>query len=196
MISTLLFLAAAVLIVVRLGLLARLHRTGSRDPIHDAVSDYGVGSTRATFDVMGAAATAAWWLLALGTWLGHPGWGGRGSTALALLVVGLTTGAMRFFPTDLPGERRTVRGLVHYGLAITQFALLYSTMGPVMRMLGDPLSPVLHAIALVSLVGLCACLLPPVRRVIDAFGLFERIFLVSIACFYLEYAVLSLVRGA
>lgn len=195
MISTICFVAAALAIVVRLVVLARLHLTGDRHPVRDAVSDYGVGPTRRLFDSMGLAATLGWWFLALGTWFGYPTWSDRGFVCVALAVVGLTTAVMRFFPTDLVGERPTARGLIHYGLAITQFALAYSVMGNVTRLLGDPISPVLRWIALVSLVGLCVCLIPRLRRSLGVFGLFERVFLVSMACFYLDYAVLSVAGG-
>lgn len=195
MISSVFFLGAAPSLIVRLALLARLHLTGARHPARDAVSDYGVGPTRSLFDSMGLAATAGWWCLALATWFGYPAWSDRGFACAVLALAGLTTAAMRFFPTDLVGDRLTVRGAVHYALAIAQFALTYSLMGNVTRLLGDPLSPVLRWLALISLVGLCVCLIPRLRRTLGVFGLFERVFLVSVACFYLNFAVLSLARG-
>lgn len=192
MISSVIFLAAAASLIVRLGLLARLHIAGARDPIRDAVSDYGVGATRKLFEWMGLAATAGWWFLALGTWIGYPGWGDRGSACVAFVVIGATTAAMRYFPTDLVGATRTAQGTIHYVLAITQFALAYSLMGNVTRLLGDPVSAILRWIALISLVGLCVCLIPRLRRTLGVFGLFERVFLISVACFYLNYATLSM----
>lgn len=192
MISSAIFSAAAASLIVRLGLLARLHTTRARNPIRDAVSDYGVGATRQLFKWMGLAATAGWWLLALGTWIGYPGWSDRGFAFVAFVVIGATTAAMRFFPTDLVGAPRTGRGMIHYVLAITQFALAFSLMGNVTRLLGDPVSGFLRWIALISLVGLCVCLIPRLRRTLPVFGLFERVFLISVACFYLNYATLSM----
>lgn len=191
--STLAFVASAAAIVVRLALLVRLHLTGARHPIREAVSDYGVGPTRRLFEAMGLAATAGWWLLALGVWLGYPHWSDRGMASVLLAVIGLTTLLIRFVPTDLEGERLTPRGAIHYGLAIVQFALAYDLMGNVTRLRGDALSHVLHPIALVSLVGLCVCLLPRLRRY---FGLFERVFLVTVAVFYLAFAVASALHAA
>lgn len=191
MIPTLVFAAAALAIVIRLSLLAALQASGSRHPVRDAVSDYGVGPSRARFESMSLAATAGWWLLALGTWIGYLTWSDRTFVTVALAVIGVTTALLRFFPTDLPGTRRTATGLVHYALAITQFALTYSVMGNLVRLLGGAELTVLHIATLVGLSGLCLWLVPALQRRLPVFGLMERVFLISSALFYLDVAVRS-----
>lgn len=193
MTSTILFAAAAPLILARFALLARLHLVSDRHPVREAVSDYGVGPTRRLFGLMGVTAAASWFLLAAATWCGWPQWEDRATATATLAAMGLVTVLIPLVPTDLEGERLTARGAVHYGLAIAQFGLAYNLSGNVARLLGGPLLGTLHVISAVSLVGLCVCLVPALRRY---FGAFERVFIVAIGCSYLVYAVASALHGA
>ncbi|OYO16516.1 hypothetical protein BI335_10650 [Enemella evansiae] len=187
-IPALAFGGAAALIVGRLGVFVALHRTSDRHPVREAVSDYGVGPSRRLFSVMGGLQAAAWLALALGTWFAFPDWSYRGTAALMLVALGVLGAALLFVPTDLEGEKLTRRGLLHYLIAILGFGLSYSLTGDISRMMttGGGLLVGLHWVALISLILLCVCLVPRLRR---WFGLFERIFLLAIALFYLTFAV-------
>ncbi|OYO14551.1 hypothetical protein CGZ94_08170 [Enemella evansiae] len=185
------FGGAAALLLGRLGVFAALHRTSDRHPVREAVSDYGVGPSRRLFSVMGGLQAAAWLALALGTWFAFPGWSYRGTAVLMLAALGVLAAVLLLVPTDLEGERLTRRGLLHYLIAVLGFGLSYSLTGDISQMMstGTGLLVALHRVALISLVLLCVCLVPRLRR---WFGLFERIFLVAISLFYLAYAVASI----
>lgn len=183
---------AAALILGRLGIFAALHKTSSRHPIREAVSDYGVGESRRLFSVMGGLQAAAWLALAVGTWFGFPAWNYRGTAVIMLVALGVLAAVLLLVPTDLEGEKLTARGLLHYLIAVLGFGLSYSLSGDISRMMstGAGLLSVLHTVSMVSLIALCICLLPPLRR---WFGLFERCFLLAISLFYLSYAVAVLI---
>lgn len=185
------FGGAAALLLGRLGLFVALHKTSDRHPVREAVSDYGVGPSRRLFSAMGTLQAAAWLALALGTWFTFPAWSYRGTAVLMLVALGVLGAALLFVPTDLEGEQLTRRGLLHYLIAILGFGLSYSLTGDISRMMttGAGLLVALHWVALISLILLCVCLVPRLRR---WFGLFERIFLVAITLFYLTYAIAAI----
>lgn len=185
------FSLAIALILGRLGVFAALHRVSDRHPVREAVSDYGVGQAAGLFRVMGLLVALSWLALALGTWSAYAGWSYRVPATLILVACGVLNLVMLGVPTDLEGERLTLRGAVHYLLAIAGFGLSFSLTGDITRLMSTAhgLLVVLHWIALVSLALLCICLVPRLRR---WFGLFERIFLVAISLFYLTYAVASM----
>src|SRR5699024_360692 len=111
-----------------------------------------------------------------------------------LLVLAVIFVILPFVPTDLEGEQRTRRGLLHYALAIAWFAVAYSLTGDLSRFgtrhwsdwMGATLTG-LHLVAMASLIALViALVVGPLRRY---FGLAERVFLTAISLFYLFAAV-------
>lgn len=185
--------------VARLGMLIALHVVpNERNPIRDAVSDYAVGITRRLAAAMSWTGVLVWGSMAVAVWTVVPGWDDRTTVTVLLAVLAALFLALPFAPTDLPGERRTVRGIAHYMLAVAWFALSYNLTGNFARLaqerwdhwLGAVLGG-LHWVALVALVGVIAGLLVPVVR--PYFGLVERVFIVVIGVFYLlvAYGVLA-----
>lgn len=177
--------------VARLGILIALHLVpNDRHPIRDAVSDYAVGATARLSAAMSWMGVLVWGSLAFAVWTMVPGWSDHTTATVLLAVLAVLFLALPFAPTDLPGERRTVRGVAHYALAIAWFALSYNLTGNFARLaqgrwddwLGAVLSG-LHWAAAVALVGVVAGLLVPVLR--PYFGLVERVFIVVIGVFYL-----------
>ncbi|OYO23097.1 hypothetical protein CGZ93_06440 [Enemella dayhoffiae] len=185
------FALATALLAGRLGILGWLHKVSDRHPVREAVSDYGVGRTAGTFRLLGALTAAAWLALAVGTWFGYPDWSFRLPATLMLAGIAVLTVLTALVPTDLEGEKLTLRGGLHYLFAIASFGLSYSLTGDISRMMftGHPMLVALHWVALVSLILLCVCLVPRLRR---WFGLFERVFLISITLFFAVYAIASL----
>jgi hypothetical protein len=100
-----------------------------------------------------------------------------------------------FFPTDLEGEKLTRSGLAHYLIAIAYFALaVFFTVKVTPTLGGDApgfgLHGILAALALVvwtSVWPMAITLIPALRRV---FGLFERIFIVAVAAWFLDASLL------
>ena len=90
-----------------------------RSPLHDAVSDYGVGPYRAWYrtTVVGLAIASA----SLTAAFARDGGPGTGSL-VALAVFGAARLAIAWFPVDLPGEPVTPTGRVHNVLAVAAFA--------------------------------------------------------------------------
>ncbi|MDN5761606.1 MAG: DUF998 domain-containing protein [Microlunatus sp.] len=187
---------ATVMSLARLVIFVVLHLAKTDyDPIRDAVSDYAVG--RPTWRLVTAmtwAGLLTWVGLANAVWTGLPNWSGRISTTIELLVLAAVFLVLPWFPTDLEGQRRTARGLIHYGLAVAWFALAYSltsTFAEIasQRWLGSiaVILTVLHWIVLLALVALVAALI--IRPLRHDFGLPERVFIGATTLFYLLVAV-------
>lgn len=193
-------LPAATCFAVRLAALIGLHLVPSPyRPITHAVSDYAVGPTKRLAALASWVTTIGWFTLALAVWTRLGDWAYRPVATGMLIALGLLSITVVFVPTDLEGERRTLRGTLHYLVAIASFALAYSLTGNASRYAtaaGWGLAPALdtlHWIALAGLIALCAALvIKPLRRV---FGLCERVFLLAIVLFYVAFS-LGIVLGA
>ncbi len=119
---------AAASTLVCLAALVYLHLlpTGYR-PLHDAVSDYGVGRYKVWYRVQASALGTAGLLLAVGLWRGvDPA---PTKTVVLLVAFGLARIAIPWFPTDLRDEERTRDGRVHLRLAGVAF-LAVALAGP------------------------------------------------------------------
>lgn len=100
-----------------------------------------------------------------------------------------------FFPTDLEGEKLTRSGIVHYLIAIAYFTLAVFFTARLTPMLGGDapgfgLHGTLAALALAirtSIWAVAVTLIPALRPV---FGLFERIFIVAVAAWFLDASLL------
>jgi hypothetical membrane protein len=177
---------AALAVSVQLVILCVLHAlpTGY-DPIHDAISDYGVGKYRSLFWaqlVAGATACAA---IALALTQLHP-------YVPKLVVVLLFANAlarllMPAFPTDQSGNRfETVKGTVHMVLAFVAFAAVAAAatgLGGLFTHYPEwsGVKGHLETLGWIVMGGAIATALaligPRLKRI---FGLIERIFTVSV----------------
>lgn len=185
--APLLAAAAAVLFSIRMVLLVLLHAVpGGVHPVRDAVSDYAASRERRTRRLAAAASwtlAGAWVALGAAVLSGAPRAAEDPAAGAWMLVLGALLALMPFVPTDLPGDRPTVRGRVHLVMAIAWFTIAYSVIGPMSRMLGPtPLADVvgvLGPIAAVCLAALVVSLIvPPLRT--RTFGISERLFILVV----------------
>ena len=198
---------ALALWLARIVVFARLHAL--RPPAHllrDTVSDYANGATGRLFRVMSVITAGAWTATAFAVLLGLPSWDYRIPCFVILLVAAITPLLMIAAPIPPQGARLGVRGIVHYALAIINFAAAYSPAdriaalvrgaaaqggSPLLTVIGGILG-VLAVVILVALIALVASLvLPKLRRIV---GVTERAFLWSVVVFYTLFAV-ALVLG-
>jgi hypothetical protein len=176
---------AALAAAVELFALITLHLlpTGY-SPVHDAVSDYGVGPYRAGFWVQVLAGGVA--ALALGIALDqlHP------FTPHLVVVMLILAAAARFvlpfFPTDQAGSRfQTLRGTIHMILAVTSFGgltvaatSLWSTLRHYPGWHGvEGLVTILPWVMLGSVIALTVAIRAPLLK--RHFGVYERLFYLS-----------------
>lgn len=199
MITTITAAATALLIVARLVIFVALHlRHSDYNIVEHAVSDYHVGSTRGLATAMTWLTAASWITLAACVATGFASTDGHPATLVQLVALAVIFIVLPFLPTDIEGSKRTVIGTLHYLAAIAWFALAYSLTGNFGRLITHPAGltttlGILHWIALIALIALIAALLiKPVRRY--AFGIAERIFLVTISVFYLIASVAIMLR--
>jgi hypothetical protein len=177
-----------------LGIMIALHlRPTGYDPVHHAVSDYGVGPYRQWFRValwvssIGTLALAAGLAITPGT----PELAGKDLLFLALIPI-MRVG-MTLFPTDLEGRKLTRIGLRHYLFAIAAFTFTYLAISDLTADL-DLIHPWLSVkgilVALrvtvpITLALVVVTMFPPLRRV---FGIFERLFLLSTNLWFIVIA--------
>lgn len=187
--------------VVRLGLLASLHVVDrGNNPIRDAVSEYAIGPARRLSAAMTWCTAVTWAVLALATWFALPHWDRRGTATILLAALAAIFVVLPLVPTEDGGTARTLRGKLHYLLAIAWFAIAYDLTGDFARLAARSwggaiagMCSVLHWVSLVSLIALVAfLLLKPLRKY---FGLAERVFLIAISLFFLIAAAGMLVHG-
>lgn len=197
---TVLAAAALVLGVARLALFVALHVARSDyNIVEHAVSDYAVGRTRTLSRVMTWITAVLWLALAALAWAAFPQWNDLAVVVSCLIALAVLFAVLPFLPTDIEGTETTTVGRLHMLAAIAWFALSYSCMGNFTRLLESAIPALLaHVllalswVALASLVALVAALvIKPARRY--AFGIAERIFILSITLFYtvLPIAVLA-----
>ena len=178
-------IVAAAATTVQAGALVALHilPTGY-DPVHDAVSDYGVGRYRAGFWVQVVAGGLGCLALAGALDNLHPF---TPTLVVAMLVVtAVSRFAIPFFPTDQGDSRfATVPGTIHMSLAILSFGgitvaatSLWSTLHryPVWHRY-ESLLTILSWVILGSVIALTVALRAPGLK--RHFGLYERLFYLS-----------------
>ena len=182
-----------VLGVARLAMFIALHLVPSDyNIVQHAVSDYAVGPTRRLATAITWTSAVFWATLAGAIALG-PSTPEKGVTLwLAVLAVIFTV--LPFLPTDVEGQPTTLIGRLHLVAAIAWFAIAYSCMGNIVRML-TPIAPrglvsSLGAIRWVTAAALIALVTALVIRRLKpfAFGISERIFLLAVHVFYLGAA--------
>lgn len=178
--------------LIDLGIFVALHvlPTGY-SPISHAVSDYAVGKYKSLFRVR-------LWVNALGILALVAALASASRVQIATLdllflgLVALTRVAMSFFPTDLEGKKLTRTGLLHYLCAILSFAFAFTAlrdMTPALQHAFPWASGTfgfLYVLVLPALIAVIVTLVPMLRRI---FGLFERIFLLTILFWLLLVSV-------
>jgi Protein of unknown function (DUF998) len=169
------------------------------DPIHHAVSDYGVGPYSRWFTIGLWSSAVSVLALAVGLRIGV------GSPPLAdrdLVFLGLITLArvgMSAFPTNLEGERFTRTAVVHYVFAILAFTFTYLAISHLTSSLGvikpwhSFAQPLHWLVGLVEL-ALAAVVVTIFRPLRTVFGLFERIFLVTTNVWFLLVGALLVAK--
>lgn len=187
---------ALILGMARFLMLVALHLVPSDyNIVEHAVSDYAVGRTRKLSSIMTWMTAAFWVALAVAVVKGFPDWGDLVGITASLLVLAVIFTVLPFLPTDLEGEKATTIGRLHLLAAVAWFALSYACMGNFTRLL-QPLVPaplgstlaITFWVALISLIALVTALvIRPLRRY--AFGISERVFLLSVSIFYFVVAV-------
>ena len=177
----------------RLAMFIALHLVPSDyNIVQHAVSDYAVGPTRRLATAITWTSAVFWATLAGAIALG-PSTPEKGVTLwLAVLAVIFTV--LPFLPTDVEGQPTTLIGRLHLVAAIAWFAIAYSCMGNIVRML-TPIAPrglvsSLGATRWVTAAALIALVTALVIRRLKpfAFGISERIFLLAVYVFYLDTA--------
>ncbi|WGW12180.1 DUF998 domain-containing protein [Saxibacter everestensis] len=163
--------------------------------VEHAVSDYAVGRTRALSSIMSWVTAVFWVALAVLVVSAFPDWKDLAGVTICLIALAAIFFVLPFLPTDLEGAASTTVGRLHLLAAIAWFALSYACMGNFARLL-QPIAPaplgstllITSWVALISLVALVAALaIRPARRY--AFGISERIFLLSVNVFYVTAAL-------
>jgi hypothetical protein len=177
---------ALLAVALQAALLVTLHVLPTKyDPVHDAISDYGVGEYRGYFWAQLVAGGSACIALALSLGSLHPY---VPTLAVVMLVV---NGAARFlmpaFPTDQSGSRfQTARGTVHMLLALIAFggvAAAATSLGGLPNHYAEwqGVKGLIGTLGWVVLAGAIACALALVGpRLKRAFGLIERLFTASV----------------
>lgn len=193
--TTTLSTLAIILGVARMLMFIALHLVPSNyNMVEHAVSDYAVGRTRRLSSIMTWTTAAFWASLALATIFAFPNWDSLTSVVIRLVALTVIFVALPFLPTDLEDSKATAVGRLHLVAAVAWFALSYSCMSDFTELLrSDASAPVTTTlvasgwVALVSLIALVlALLVRPLRRY--AFGISERIFLISVNVFYVAVA--------
>ena len=184
---------ALVLGVARLAMFIALHLVPSDyNIVQHAVSDYAVGPTRRLATAVTWTSAVFWAVLAGAIALGPPT--PEKGVALWLTILAVIFAALPLLPTDVEGQPTTLIGRLHLVAAIAWFAIAYSCMGNIVRLLA-PLAPqglvsFLGATRWVTAAALIALVTALVIRRLRpyAFGISERIFLLAVYVFYLGTA--------
>jgi hypothetical protein len=172
-----------------IGFFVALHfRSSGYSILGHAVSDYGVGPTRRMFAAYTSLGSAGGVAFAVALGLSRapvvPGWIFGVLVVMVVARFGLT-----IFPTTLEGAKLTRTGLVHYVFAIVGFAASYTAIRNLTPAFGreaawGPVQGVLDGLSILAtaaLVGVCATMWRPARRV---FGLVERVFLLTVLVWF------------
>jgi hypothetical protein len=177
---------ALIAVSVQLSVLVALHVFPTKyDPVHDAISDYGVGDYHRYFWAQLVAGALACISVAVALTGLHP------YVPTLVVTLLLANAAARLlmpaFPTDQSGNRfETARGTIHMVLAVVAFAAVAAAATGLSGLFGHyptwhSAKSLLVTIGWVVLVGAIACALGLVGPRLKAiFGLIERFFTLSV----------------
>ncbi|MGE7186395.1 DUF998 domain-containing protein [Peribacillus sp. NPDC006672] len=174
-------------------LILHFKKTGYH-PIRHAVSDYGVGATKNLFLIyvwlsnLGALSLSIV-LLNVKDRFSIPA-----SIPILIILMVISRILMSFFPTDLEGEKLTVRGKLHYLFAILAFAFSYMVIdrgGSHLKLLEGfkNLSPFFHIMTMISSISLGAVIVTMFKPLRFIFGICERVFLLSINIWFIVLSI-------
>ena len=177
--------------LARLLLFVALHLVHSNYTIVEhAFSDYAVGRTKRLSAITTWVTAALWLVLAATAVSAYPTWSHLVGVTIGLVILAAIFVVLPFLPTDVEGQAATTIGRLHLVTAVAWFAISYACMDEFVDLLRPTSNPPLDAVlvttnwtALVALVLLIAAfVIRPVRRY--AFGITERVFLLSVTVFY------------
>lgn len=188
-------IVAILLYLSNLMLFAILHfQKTNYNPINHAVSDYGVGPTKAMFITyimcgnLGALALS-FVLLRSSHRIPMPTW-----IPILMIFMVVSRIFMSVFPTDLEGQKVTSIGKLHYLFAILSFTFSYivlSNGSSYLKVLADwkDLSGFFSIIKSVASISLGAVVLTMFKPFRPIFGLCERVFLLTVGIWFLCISV-------
>jgi hypothetical protein len=177
---------ALIAVSAQLAILVALHVLPTKyDPVHDAISDYGVGDYHRYFWAQLVAGALACIGIAVALTGLHP------YVPTLVVVLLLANSAARLlmpaFPTDQSGNRfETVRGTIHMVLAVAAFAAVAAAATGLGGLFSHystwhSAKGLLVAVGWVVLAGAVACALGLIGpRLKSMFGLIERFFTLSV----------------
>jgi len=177
---------ALIAVSAQLAILVALHVLPTKyDPVHDAISDYGVGDYHRYFWAQLVAGALACIGIAVALTGLHP------YVPTLVVVLLLANAAARLlmpaFPTDQSGNRfETVRGTIHMVLAVAAFAAVAAAATGLGGLFSHystwhSAKGLLVAVGWVVLAGAVACALGLIGpRLKSTFGLIERFFTLSV----------------
>jgi hypothetical protein len=177
---------ALIAVSAQLAILVALHVLPTKyDPVHDAISDYGVGDYHRYFWAQLVAGALACIGIAVALTGLHP------YVPTLVVVLLLANAAARLlmpaFPTDQSGNRfETVRGTIHMVLAVAAFAAVAAAATGLGGLFSHystwhSAKGLLVAVGWVVLAGAVACALGLIGpRLKSMFGLIERFFTLSV----------------
>lgn len=156
-----------------------------------AVSDYAIGATSKLFILYCWASNfGAAFLCIIMFRLNYI------PTFIPILVIFMIISRifLTLFPTDLEGQKLTLTGKLHYLFAISGFALAYIIVDNCTSALSkatefNSVYSYLHSISLVSMVSLILIVLTLFKPLRSIFGIVERIYLISIATWFIVFAI-------
>lgn len=187
-----LLIIAIALSVIRLGVFVLLHaKYRTFNVLKNTVSDYGTDKSRSLYRLMSGLSLVAYAAVFMYLLADHfsPVW-----TVYVLGIATLGSIAILFFPTDRTGEKLTTTGLIHWALAVVNFAALFIFMTNVAipHVATQPTIFVTFTwiVRVTFYVFLASLVLPKLRR--SVMGLTERLFLVATPVWFIIFSCLLL----
>lgn len=174
-------------------LILHFKKTGYH-PIRHAVSDYGVGATKKLFIIYAWLSNLGALSLSIVMLNVKDRFTISASIPILIILMVISRILMLFFPTDLEGEKLTVRGKFHYLFAILAFTFSYMVIdrgGSHLKLLEGfkNLEPFFHIITMISSISLGAVVVTMFKPLRFIFGICERVFLLSINIWFIVVSI-------
>ncbi|CAM4129790.1 DUF998 domain-containing protein [Bacillus paramycoides] len=174
-------------------LILHFKKTGYH-PIRHAVSDYGVGGTKKLFIIYAWLSNLGALSLSIVMLNVKDRFTISASIPILIIIMVISRILMLFFPTDLEGEKLTVRGKFHYLFAILAFTFSYMVIdrgGSHLKLLEGfkNLEPFFHIITTISAISLGAVVVTMFKPLRFIFGICERVFLLSINIWFIVVSI-------
>ncbi|WP_242272621.1 DUF998 domain-containing protein [Bacillus cereus group sp. BfR-BA-01310] len=174
-------------------LILHFKKTGYH-PIRHAVSDYGVGATKNLFIIYAWLSNLGALSLSIVMLIVKDRFTISASIPVLIILMVISRIIMLFFPTDLEGEKLTVRGKLHFLFAILAFTFSYMAIdrgGSHLKLLEGfkNLEPFFHIITMISSISLGAVIVTMFKPLRFIFGICERVFLLSINIWFIVVSI-------